>query len=579
MFIEFFISLQKSFAPVIENVTNTFSTANLGNRARFIITGIIALMFTLGILQWSFIYGRLAIDITWDDVAYFQDAYLRIKTLYEKGFLSMLAELYNDPPHSPYSSLLAFIGFALFGPRDWVPYLMNFITIFTFIGFLAYIMRNINFIISTVILILFLCVPLSFFAVHEFRPDSAVAIFTCIFSFLAFESLLSKNNYDVFRLRFAGVVFGLALLCKPSFFAHTLAISFVVSCLIVVYRIIASNHLRQQVNGKDIIYMLRDFYLPGILLAFPYYALNWLQIWNYFLINTRGKSSTIWNFNESISYWGVLKSFTFNGPAYSMISSYLFLFSGVIIYSFLFFLYKRKWYNIYFLTGLIAVAIANLAIIVYGRHDNVFFGLTYQTMICFAMCYCLSSLYRNKISFAFNVLIFIAFTGWYMGNNPLINMINNSNGDLVSSKRGSINFKIVKAIEDRLTESSHNFSQKKVFFSFAGEVNSASCQWLALQKSLPLKFSDLHREKDIDEYKKAISESDFVVVTDEDADGIYHWLPSFLIQKPILNFLQADPFMEEILIQKTNRNAVNGYIRLFANNSKLKVTNELQSSH
>lgn len=242
----FLITLRKLSVSAYENVSHVFSRTNHGLRARFILAGLIALIFTAGVLQWSFNYGRLAYDVTYDDIGYFLDAYSRIKTFHEQGAGALLGELFHNPPHSPYSSLLAFAGFSLFGPADWAPYFMNVITLFIFLGFIAYLLRNIQFVISMVILIMFLFVPASFYMVHEFRPDFAVALFSCIFAFLAFESLLDRQNYDSFKLRCAGVAFGLALLIKPSFFAHTLALGFVVTVLIILPQVVDNYPQLQQ---------------------------------------------------------------------------------------------------------------------------------------------------------------------------------------------------------------------------------------------------------------------------------------------------------------------------------------------
>lgn len=560
-------SIRKSSAAALECLAGIFLRANLGIEARLLFAGFIAITFTAVVLQWSFSYGRLAYDITYDDVGYFQDAYSRIKTLYEQGWGFLLADLFRNPPHSPYASLLAFTGFALFGPVDWAPYLMNGVTVFLILGFLTYILRNIPFLISALLVILFLFVPLSFYAVHEFRPDYAVALLTCMFACLAFESSLSEQNRRSFKLRWAGVVFGLALLSKPSFFAHTLALGIGVSALIVLHQPVTGDRQWQQKKGRVIFSILRDFYLPAMVLAIPYYVVNWRHVWGYFSVNTMGNYSEIWNFKEG--YGDVLKAFTIHGPSSSMISGYLFFFVGIVIFATLFFFYKRKWPDLSLLVGLLAVAVTSLGIIVYGRHNNPYFGLTYQMILCCAVCYCLSFLYNNKILFAVIVTAFIMFTGWHLVTKPLPKMV--SNETPVARKGHSVNLQIIQAIESRLKGFDQNVDSGKVFFSFAGEINANSSGWLALQRSMPLQFSDLHAQNDLDAYKKTISESDFVVVADEDAVGVYRWLPSFLIQRPVLEFIQTQPAMEEILRSKTSKDAVNGYIRLFANRSRLQA--------
>jgi hypothetical protein len=562
-----FIPPKKLSATYFESIANVFSGTHRGLRIRFLLAVIITLIFTAGILQWSFHYGRLAYDITYDDVGYFLDAYSRIKILYEQGLGAMITGLFHNPPHGPYSTLLAMTGFAFMGPRDWVPYAMNCITIFLFLGFLTYILRNIPFLISAMLVVMFLFVPLSFFVVHEFRPDYAVAVLTCLFAFLAFESIASLENYDSFKLRCAGAVFGLALLSKPSFFAHTLALGLGVSILITLHQLIINYRQWRQGAGRKILSLLRNFYLPGIILAAPYYAINWRHIWDYFWLFTRGQSAEIWSLKES--YWEVLKAFTVNRQSSAMISSYLFLLSAIVIFSMVFLFYKKKWRDLCFLVGLVAVAIASLGIVIYGRHNNPYFSLTYQIMLCCATCYCISSLYRNKtLWFVFIVSTFIVFSGWHMISKPLPKMV--SNETQLAHKGGSANLRIINVIKNYLKEFYANTIPGNIFVSFAGEVNAYSMQWLALQESMPLQFSDLHTLNDLGAYKGAISESDFVVVADEDAAGIYRLQPSYTVQKPVLDFLRTQPDLEEIMTLKTSNDVANGYIRLFANHSRLQ---------
>jgi hypothetical protein len=563
----FFIWFMKLLSMDFQRISGDgVSGSNQGLRSRFLIAGIISLIFTVGVLQWSLHYGRLAYDITYDDVIYFQDAYSRVETLFRQGLASMIAGLFYEPPHSPYSTLLAGLGFVLFGPCDWVPYLMNGFTLFLFLGFLTYVLRDLPFILSTGVVTLFLFVPVSFFAVHEFRPDYAVAALTCLFALLAFEASASLQGYDGLRLRCAGVVFGLALLCKPSFFAHTLTIGFGVLVVVALRQLVATNRQYRQ----RILSVLKDFCLPAIALAVPYYAITWRRVLGYFWINTIGKNATIWEFQDG--YWEIFKAFTVNGYASIMISTYLFLFSAVVVFSAVFLSYKRKWQNLYVLTGLMAVATVSLAIITFGRHNNAYLGLTYQVLLCFATCYCLSSLCRNRSWFALVLWIIVGFSGWHLISSSSATDHFRRNQTGVARKGNSTNLKIVNAIGSRLNLLDWNAIPRRVFVSFAGDVNASSMQWLALQQSMPLQFSDSNglNVNDIDKYKKAILGSDFVVVSDEDFVGAYRWLPSYTMQKPVLKFLSEQPSFEEMVVLRTGDSTTNGCVRIFSNRSRLE---------
>jgi hypothetical protein len=562
-----FILFKKWLASALENMADILCGVNPGIVVRLVFASFIALFFIAGVLQWSLSYGRLAHDITYDDVTYFNDAYTRIQVFYQQGLGPMIAGLLHNPPHSPWSSLLAFSGFAVFGPFDWVPYLMNGINIFLFLGFLTYILRNVHFAASAVLMVLVLFVPFSFIAVHDFRPDFAVGLFTCIFSFLAIESFLSGQNHDKLKLRCAGIVFGIALLSKPSFFAHTLALALFVSIYIILYQLLFDYRKWRQENGKTLLFVLRDFYLPGLVLAVPYYAFTWRHIWDYFWINTRGAKSEIWNFKEN--HWEVLKTFTVGDGGSLMISGYLYFFVGIVILSIILLLNKRKWRDLYILSGLLAVALFSLGIIVYGRMNNTFFGLTYQIMLCLAACYCLSAFYKNRAIFSLLLSAFILFSGWYVIESKSLLPILSANNSPLVRKENSVNMKIIRAINCYLKKNDLPSASGNVFVSFAGYANASCMKWLALQNSLSLDFSDLHTQNDMVAYKKVIAESDFVIVADDDADGIHRWLPSYALQKPVLDLLRSQPAMKEILIVQTKKYIENSAIRVFVNKSSL----------
>jgi hypothetical protein len=549
-----------------EKTVSTFSRINPGIRARLMFAGFITLIFTAGVLQWSLNYGRLAYDVTYDDIGYFQDAFTRIQVFNTQGFGAMIAGFFQNPPHSLWSSLLAFTGFALFGPHDWAPYIMNGLTIFLFLGLLVYILRNVHFLASAVLMVLVLFVPFSFFAVHDFRPDFVVGVFTCAFSLLALESFSSGQNHDKIKLRCAGIIFGIALLSKPSFFAHTLALSFFISAFISLFPALCDRN-RQQTKSKLFLFMLRDFYLPGMILAVPYYALIWRQIWDYFWVNARGENAAIWNLQGN--YWEVFKNFT--AVSFLMIAEYLYLFIVIILLSLILLVKKREWQDLYVVGGAISVAIISLAIMVYGRIYSPFFGLTYQIMLCIAACFCLASFYRSKMIVSILLAAFTLFSGLYVikGKSVLVTILTAGKSPLVRTEN-SVNLKIIQAVDCYLKKKDLAGTSGNIFVSFAGDVNADSMRWLIQKNHFHLKISDLYTAKDIEPYKKAIKENDFIIIADGDADGIFRWLPSYAVQKPVLDFLRLQPDMKEILIVQTKKNTENSSIRIFANKLNLE---------
>ena len=91
-------------------------------------------IFTAFALQWSFHNGRLTRDPGFDDVKYLVDGLERAQVLYAHGFEGLVRGLWKNPPHSPWSTGLAFLSFLFLGVHDWAPYLANGILVVLFLG-------------------------------------------------------------------------------------------------------------------------------------------------------------------------------------------------------------------------------------------------------------------------------------------------------------------------------------------------------------------------------------------------------------------------------------------------------------
>ncbi len=101
----------------------------------FLLIVTLSAIYTFVILQYSFQKGRLAQEITYDDVDYFQDGLQRLNLLHEKGLIEFIKNYVRQPPHSPSASLLAAVGFILLGVHDWAPYAMNCVLVVILLWF------------------------------------------------------------------------------------------------------------------------------------------------------------------------------------------------------------------------------------------------------------------------------------------------------------------------------------------------------------------------------------------------------------------------------------------------------------
>jgi len=189
---------------------------------RLAMWAILACAFTVCQVQYSSRHGRLLVPPTYDDVAYFNDGLQRLETAYQGGLVALVREYVTRPPHSPFSSLLALVAFAVFGVVEWGPYAANVLVVFVALALLDALtgpMPTAGRIASAATL---LSVPITGMAVVDFRPDIACGVLTAG----AVTAVLLPPEGDRARCTlWAGALFGLALLVKPAIFVVTVPVA------------------------------------------------------------------------------------------------------------------------------------------------------------------------------------------------------------------------------------------------------------------------------------------------------------------------------------------------------------------
>lgn len=180
-------------------------------------------------LQASFQYGRLSAPAMFDDVSYFVEGQQWLNELQLGAIVQSPIALLSH--HSPLSSLFAAIAFAIFGPNDWGPYVINGVLLgLTFVAILRFLAHEGAPLLAAGMITLCLAfVPFYQTTITEFRPDlfhGVLVAFAILFLFRSPIFLASRGR----QIRL-GLLFGLALLAKPAAF---LVAGFVISLAVVV---------------------------------------------------------------------------------------------------------------------------------------------------------------------------------------------------------------------------------------------------------------------------------------------------------------------------------------------------------
>ena len=178
--------------------------------------------------------GKLAMPPIYDDVGYLLDAYRRLTVGNVNSLLALVMSFWENPPHAPMSTLTAMMGFALFGPNVWGPYLVNIWIAAVYAASIFFIARsNLTRLPSILLVALMLFVPIAHFVMTELRPDLAAGV---IFG-LAIYLLTATDYAEASRkvLIGVGLVSAAAIIAKPTTFMITMPLVGL-SALIGVFR-------------------------------------------------------------------------------------------------------------------------------------------------------------------------------------------------------------------------------------------------------------------------------------------------------------------------------------------------------
>ena len=524
-------------------ITPPLFIAKLSNYRRVALWSI-AVLFTLLAVHWSARNGRLAQDPTYDDVGYFVDATERLDVLDKNGLAGLLHNLVLLPLHSPYSTLLGMASFAMLGINDWAPYAFNVFGLAAFLLMCSRIFGDLSKLAFYSLVIYCLTIPFSLRAIHDFRPDFAAALATAVFTWFGLAAVTGKEEDETKNSVLSGLFFATALWIKPSVFAHSIAIAFVLgACIIAGFWL---PGLRARNLRRGVLCALR-FGGIGALLAAPYFWLNGAQILNYFEVNTQGSDAHIASFKGSP--WGFLRAFVVDGVQTLTFGPHLWLMLACCIFALFWALRRRYFLVAYQIAGLLLTAMASVTIFVYGRHNNEYFGLPYQMLVTLAGLTSLAVVIREnrRATLVAPALVLIACTtpfflppGSFWTPAPEADPTYGWNRKLVEAL----------TVDSQFPRSENRRASPviPVYVGFAGSVNGNSMKWICIKERLPFVFSDLHRSGDFAAQLKLARDAAYAVVCTSAATSLYSALPSGGTYGDVLTALQRDPNFREVKI-------------------------------
>lgn len=514
-------------------------------RTRTIVGILAALLTSLFYIHLSEMFGRLQHDITFDDIGYVNDASDRISLLISNGAAAFWSSFISNPPHSPFSTVLAVAALAFGGYTDVVFYAANTIVLVTVVAFLLREFKNAESSAITWIVAAFLCTPLAYSTIENFRPDFAVGLSTAA---MVWWFALGLFRRDAASYKLAGIAFAATLLIKPTFFAHTLAIAIGLVVLYLIVRLWCKfgASVWQPLDAKPITY----FIAIGLLVAAPYYCVAGHQIFDYFWTNTRGDNAHLWSFSASMPISQVVSEYLFSFYQRA-IGFHLYLSVAFIAAGAIYFLRTKKYADLMILITLTGFAVASFAMLVIGRHKNDFFFTSFQVLFLLAGLKCFAALYSATQPVNRRILLVVSWA-------VLLVVVQRNHSvahvDLTSENRvdQSWNSRIVKAISSTLqknqTGTPADFRPVKVFVTVAGPVNSHSVKWLATKQGIATEAVDLYFSNNVPDYLAIANQSAFVVVPNQLLADYDRSFPgaSAIVQGALAKMLATSPKFRQL---------------------------------
>ncbi len=263
---------------------------------------LLAMFFSAMQIRYSMSHGRLASTPIYDDVTYLRDGAYRLDSFYQNGLAGLARDYMAHPPHSPFSSLMAMVGFLLFGIKDWAAYAMNTLVVCVFLACSARLMRGCGFFATLAALLLLLTLPLSANMIVEFRPDFACGLAAAIAVLIPLRRPLLTASVS-YRLT-AGLWFAIALLCKTSAFPLTMMTVLLAWSLSTICDRLSFG---AEADLKKCLAVWIQMLIPPAMLALPFYLINLRQIISYIWINI---------FSERREHWARTGTLWFHASYY-----------------------------------------------------------------------------------------------------------------------------------------------------------------------------------------------------------------------------------------------------------------------
>ncbi|KAB2903098.1 MAG: glycosyltransferase family 39 protein [Burkholderiaceae bacterium] len=464
-------------------------------------------------VNFSFEYGRLSTVIGYDDIVYFNDGLARLRVFYERGIFDFLLDLGKNPPHSPFSTLLATVAFAVFGVRDWAPYVANASVVFVMLLLVRHIVRSMSLYAQVAILFFALAPYFVMATVTEFRPDLPAGLFGAVAVFLAVTRPIEET-----RLRdrlFLGGIFALALLTKPT--ASLFVVVMMLASLgFAVFRSYSSS---PRIGISAAIFLAAQCLMVSIVLVLPYYWANWTHLTRYVSSAT---GSDIWVYSKD---WNV-KLWMYLTGVYGryLLGGYLYIYAPAIALCGGMLLLQGRKDAAKTLGGLVVMILMAWFAPTYLGMGNPFFAATFYYLLLFAVVYGLAEFSQSMAkSFGarFYIYAFVAVVAVFVLSLSFATSQASSPRSRPAFHDDSVKVsrEIFQALEDDIV--TQNRQSATIYYTATGYVNNDLFAYYFNKKNRKILLTGLFTfDTDEREWMRLIQMSEYIVASEPGTGGV-----------------------------------------------------------
>ena len=515
-------------------------SAALGSRAA--ICGALALAFTLLMVTYSRLYGRLLFPPVVDDVAYMNDALERLKVFYASGFRGLVSGYLEAPPHSPFSSALAMVSFGLLGPHDWAPYIGNVTIVFILLAFAVSLMRGARLWEQLLVCVFVLTTPLAANAVADLRPDVACGIVTA-----AGLVLLLGKPFVQSSLRYRlviGACLGSALFIKPSISPLTLALFGTALALTVLSDM---NQKARRPSLSRITAACVPVGAAAVLVATPYYAVAWRDVGHYIQRHALGSSSALWQVQGGAMFQA--RYYLDGAGGRYMLGDHLWILLGLAVLGVVLAV-RRGGIEITRLVSFGLVVFFAYLIPTISAVKGPFFAVVFHVLLLLSGVMVMrllvmgSQARQSKGGLAASAvgkvtLIAAVLLGIWLAQFPAAWGVRGS--EAVENRN-----RLIHDIYTTLKEKAGSH-ESSTFVTTFGTVNKGTLRFLALRDGVELAFSDLVLSDNLADYAHSLESADFAVASEPgNGEGVEGRLPSSKVQGQTLALIRSHPDFVQI---------------------------------